>query len=249
MSATAVIIRGIKSRLRANGTSYRDLAQQIGVSEPTVKRDLSKGKFSLQRLDRICEFLGVEVSDLLQPLEHTELTELSQDQERALVENPKLILITYLVVNDWKFEEIVATFKLDENELVNVLLKLDRLRIVDFRPPTRMRKLTARNFSWRRDGPVHDFFIRKVVPDFFNAGFDTPGDEFKFMVATLSVTSLQRLQSWIRRVAAEFEQLAHQDARLPLEKRDGCTVVLAMSSWEFSEFSKLRRTPKGGKKK
>jgi transcriptional regulator with XRE-family HTH domain len=117
MGATAIIIRGIKSRLRANGISYRALARQIGVSEPTVKRDLSRGKFSLERLDRICEIL-------------------------------------------------------------------------------------------------------------------------------LSAASMLRLQSSIRRVAAEFEQLAHQDARLPLERRDGCTVILAMSSWEFSEFSKLRRAPR-----
>jgi DNA-binding Xre family transcriptional regulator len=249
MSASAVIVRGIKSRLRASGTSYRALAARIGVSEPTIKRDLSRGKFSLDRLDKICEFLGVEVGDLLQPSDHTALTELSEEQERALVDNPKLLLVTYLAVNDWKFAEIVATFRLDENELVNLLLKMDRLRIVDFRPPTRMRKLTARNFSWRKDGPVHDFFIRRVIPEFFNARFDAPGDEFRFMGGTLAPASLLRMQSALRRVADEFEQLTHQDTRLPLDKRDGCTVILAMSSWEFSEFSKLRRTPKGGPKK
>jgi transcriptional regulator with XRE-family HTH domain len=248
MSATAVIIRGIKSRLRANGISYKALAEQIGVSEPTVKRDLSRGKFSLERLDKICEVLGVEVTDLLQPAEQAALTELSEEQEQALVANPKLLLVTYLVINDWKFADILSTFRLDDNELVSILLKMDRLRIVDFRPPTRMRKLTARNFSWRKDGPVHGFFIRRVIPEFFSARFDSPGDEFRFMGGTLAPASMLRLQSSIRRIASEFEQLAHQDIRLPLERRDGCTVILAMSSWEFSEFSKLRRTPKGARK-
>ncbi len=248
MSATAIIVRGIKSRLRANGMSYRELAQLIGVSEPTVKRDLSRGKFSLERLDAICEALGVEVTDLLQPASKAALTELSEEQEQALVANPKLLLVTYLVVNDWKFSEIVATFRLDENELVSVLLKMDRLRIVDFRPPTRMRKLTARNFSWRKDGPVHAYFIRSVIPEFFNARFDGSGDEFRFMAGTLAPASVLRLQSAIQRVAAEFEQLTHQDIRLPLEQRDSCTVILATRSWEFSEFSKLRRAPRGAQK-
>jgi transcriptional regulator with XRE-family HTH domain len=248
MSATAIIVRGIKSRLRANGMSYRELAQLIGVSEPTVKRDLSRGRFSLERLDSICEALGVEVTDLLQPAGQAVLTQLSAEQEQALVANPKLLLVTYLVVNDWKFAEIVATFRLDENELVNILLKMDRLRIVDFRPPTRMRKLTARNFGWRKDGPVHDYFIRSVIPEFFNARFDGSGDEFRFMAGTLAPASVLRLQSSIQRVAAEFEQLTHQDIRLPLEQRDSCTVILATRSWEFSEFSKLRRAPKGARK-
>jgi len=248
MSATAIIVRGVKSRLRANGMSYRELADRIGVSEPTIKRDLSRGNFSLERLDKICETLGVEVTDLLQPAENAALTELSAEQEQALVANPKLLLVTYLVVNDWKFSEIVATFRLDENELVNILLKMDRLRIVDFRPPTRMRKLTARNFSWRKDGPVHEYFIRNVIPEFFNARFDGPGDEFRFMAGTLTPASVLRLQSSVQRVAAEFEQLTHQDSRLPLERRDGCTVIMATRKWEFSEFSKLRRTPRSLRK-
>jgi hypothetical protein len=84
---------------------------------PTVKRDLSRGKFSLERLDKICEVLGVEVNDLIQPADSSPLTELSDEQEQALVANPKLLLVTYLVINDWKFNEIVSTFQIDENEL------------------------------------------------------------------------------------------------------------------------------------
>jgi DNA-binding Xre family transcriptional regulator len=247
MSATTILVRGVKTRLRVQAISYKELAAQLGVSEPTVKRDLSRGKFSLERLDKICEVLGVEVNDLIQPADSSPLTELSDEQEQALVANPKLLLVTYLVVNDWKFNEIVSTFQLDENELVKVVLKMDRLRIVDFRPPTRMRKLTSRNFSWRKDGAVHEYFIRRVIPEFFGARFDSPSDEFRFMGGTLAPSSMMRMQASIRRLASEFEQLAHQDGKLPLRDRDGCTVILAMNSQEFSEFSKLRRVPKGAR--
>jgi hypothetical protein len=58
----------------------------------------------------------------------------------------------------------------------------------------------------------------------------------------LSATSLHRFKAGIERLASEFEELAHQDARLPLADRDGCTAVLALRSWEFSEFTQLRRT-------
>lgn len=241
MSSTSIIVRGIKTRLKTRGMRYRELAELIGVSEPTIKRDLGRGNFSLERLDRICDALGVGVADLVQPEESSPLTELSEQQEQALATNPRALVVTYLIVNDWKFDEIVSTFQFDANELVSVLLKLDKLRIVDFRPPNRMRKLTARNFSWRKDGAVQEFFIRRVIPEFFNAQFDTQGDEFRFVAGMLSRGSMLRLQASLRRVAAEFEQLAHQDARLPLADRDGCSAILALRSWEFSEFSKLRR--------
>ena len=245
MSGSAVLVKGIKTRLKAQGISYRRLAELIGISETTVKRDLARGNFSLQRLDLICDALGVSVADLVQPVDHAPMTELSERQEQALVTNPRALVVTYLIVNDWKFDEIVSAFQLDENELISILLKLDELRIVDFHPPKRMRKLTARNFSWRKDGAVQDYFLRRVIPEFFNARFDSQGDEFRFVGGLLSSSSMLRLQASIRRFADEYEQLAHQDARLPLEERHGWSAILALRLWEYSEFSKLRRDKPG----
>jgi transcriptional regulator with XRE-family HTH domain len=251
MSGSATLVRAIKIRLKAHGMSYRELGRLIGISEPTVKRDLARGNFSLQRLDRICEALGISVSELLQPAETAPLTELSEQQEQALAADPQVLVITYLLVNDWKFDEIVAIFQLTDNQLVSFLLKLDKLRIIEFRPPKRIRKLTARNFSWRKDGAVQGYFLRRVIPEFFDARFDAQGDEFRFVGGLLSASSVLRLQASIRRFAAEYEQLAHEDARLPFEQLNSCSAILALRSWEFSEISKLRRdkTARGSKNK
>ena len=244
MSDSTTLVAGIKLRLRAQGLSYSDLAKRLGLSEPTVKRDLSRGKFTLSRLDRICEALGVDLVDLLQPPAIASLTELSEAQEQALVANPQLLVVTYLVVNNWKISEIVNTFRLDHGELSVLLSKLDRLRIIDFHPPVRIKKLTGRNFEWRKDGPVHAYFIERVCPEFFNSRFEAAGDEFRFVAGMLSEASLLRLRASLRHVASEFETLAQQDARLPLEERDGATAILALRSWEYSEFAKLRRAPR-----
>jgi len=244
LSNSTTLVAGIKLRLRAQGLSYSDLAKRLGLSEPTVKRDLSRGKFTLARLDLICEALGVDIVDLLQPPGNAPLTELSEVQEQALVANPKLLVVTYLVVNDWKMSEIVNAFQLDQSELAVLLTKLDRLRIIDYRPPVRIKKLTGRNFEWRKDGPVHAYFIERVCPEFFKSHFETAGDEFRFVAGMLSEASLLRLRTSLRHLASEFETLAQQDARLPLDERDGATAILALRSWEYSEFAKLRRAPR-----
>lgn len=242
MTASGALLRAIKSALRLRGLAYRDLAKLLGVSEPTVKRDLSKGRFSLRRLDQICAALGLTLADLLQPPEEQELvTELSEAQELALVSQPRNFVVTYLLVNDWKFREITEAFRMDENELIEILLRLDRLKIIDYRPPHRVRKLTARNFSWRKDGPVHSFFVTRFVPEFFQSAFDGVGDAFRFVGGTLSAGSLSQFKAALERLAVHFEELARGDARLPLEKRDGCSAILAVRSWEFSEFTRLRR--------
>jgi transcription initiation factor IIE alpha subunit len=67
------------------------------------------------------------------------VTELAETQESALVSAPKVLVVMCLLVNDWKFQDIIAALQMEENELVNILLRLDRLRIIDYRPPRPVR--------------------------------------------------------------------------------------------------------------
>jgi len=243
MGTATSIVGAIKQQLRLQGITYQALARRLKVSEPTVKRDLARGDFSLSRLEQICNVLGMTISQLadMQPSRDMLLTRLTEQQERALTTNPKLLLLTYLIVNQWKLDEITNTFRFGENDLVSLLIALDQLGIVRFRPPRRVQLLTARNFSWRKDGPVHEFFLQRVVPEYLRARFDGPGDEFHFVGGTLSQASLSRFKSSLNRLAAEFEELARRDAKLPLTERNGCTALLAVRNWEFSEFTRLRR--------
>jgi transcriptional regulator with XRE-family HTH domain len=247
MTATAPLLRAIKVTLRARGLTYRRLAELLSISEATVKRDLSKGQFSLRRLDEICTALGLTLNDLMQqPEGHELVTQLSEAQEIALISQPRYFVVTYLLVNDWKFKEITEAFRMDENQLIEILLRLDQLRIIEYRPPHRVRKLTARNFAWRKDGPVQKFFVARFVPEFFQSTFEGPGDAFRFVAGTLCAASMAQFKASLERLAVEFEQLARTDARLPLADRDGCSAILAVRTWEFSEFTRLRRV--GAKK-
>jgi transcriptional regulator with XRE-family HTH domain len=222
---SADLVNAIKSRLRAQGITYQALARHLKLSEPTVKRDLARGDFSLKRLDDICDVLGVTLADLAneEPARDSRITKLTDTQERALT------------------AEITGAVEVSENDLVKSLLRLDEIGIVRFRPPRGVQLLTARNFSWRKDGPVHAFFLQRLVPDYFKTRFDGPGDDFYFVAGSLSAASQARFKSTLNRVTAEFEELARQDARLPVSQRHGCAAILALRDWRFSEFARYRR--------
>ncbi len=243
MRSSALITQALRARLRQRGMTYRQLADLLCVSEPTVKRDLSRGNFSLHRLDAMCDALGTTLDEIIsgRPDDSAAVTQLDARQERALVREPALLLITYLLNNNWKLAEIEESFALDENELVNLLLKLDALRIVEFRPPRRIRKLTARNFSWRKDGPVHDFFIGRIAPEFLGGQFDQPFDQLHFLGGTLTFASAMRLREVLARLVDDFDETARQDSRAPLATRNGHSLLVAFRQWEYSEFTKLRR--------
>jgi transcriptional regulator with XRE-family HTH domain len=241
--STTVIVDSIKRRLKAQGITYQVLAKKLSLSEPTIKRDLTRGDFTLKRLDEICDILGVTVADLAndESARGPKITRFTDAQERALTADPKLVLLTYLLVNRWSTDEIMNAVDLDENAVVRALLALDAIGIVKFRPPRGVQLLTARNFTWRKDGPMHDFFLQRVVPDYFRAPFDGAGDEFLFVAGSLSEASRARLKTSLNRVASEFEDLARQDARLPVTARHGCAAILGLRDWRFSEFARYRR--------
>jgi transcriptional regulator with XRE-family HTH domain len=245
--STSFIVDAIKRHLKAQGITYRALARRLRVSEPTVKRDLTRGDFSLKRLDEICNILGMTVADLANEESPRDLriTRFTDKQERALTSDPKLVLLTYLLVNRWPLDDITRAVEFGANDLVRLLLNLDEIGIVKFRPPRGVQLLTARNFAWRKDGPVHEFFLQRVIPDYFRAPFDGAGDEFYFLAGTLSQASRTRFKSALNRITAEFEDLARQDARLPTAERHGCTAILALRDWRFSEFARYRRKPAG----
>lgn len=243
MSSVTSIIEAIKRQLRAQGITYQALARQLKVSEPTVKRDLARGDFTLSRLQEICGVLGVTIADLAndEPAREQRITQFTDEQERALTSDARLVLVTYLLVNRWSLDDIAESIELSENDVVVLLLQLDKIGIVKFRPPRGVQLLTARNFSWRKDGPVHKFFLERVVPEYFRMRFDGAGDEFYFVAGSLTPASRARFKSSLNRLTAEFEDLARQDSRLPVSERDGCTAILALRDWQFSEFTRFRR--------
>ena len=59
------IILGLKRGLRSRGITYAMLARRISLSEPSVKRILSRGSLSLPRLERICEATGISMEELV----------------------------------------------------------------------------------------------------------------------------------------------------------------------------------------
>ena len=64
MSGSHQLRAAIKQQLKARNLHYADLALAIGLSEASVKRLLSRGGITLERLDAICEFLGTDVYEL-----------------------------------------------------------------------------------------------------------------------------------------------------------------------------------------
>jgi DNA-binding Xre family transcriptional regulator len=237
------LVDELKRHLRRQGVTYAQLASDLGISESSVKKMFSRHNFTAKRFEQICNRVGLELSDLVELMNERReyLTELTPEQEDALLANPKLLLLTYLLINGWKLPEITTQFDVDGAEIDRLMIHLHRAKLIELLPFNRFRLLTARNFTWRKDGPVQQLFRALVQREFLASDFSGNHETLRFVGGTLSTASMLQMQQSIDRVAREFDELSRRDAALPLADRHGCGAVFALRPWEFSVFSKLRR--------
>ena len=125
--------------------------------------------FMLSRLDDICEFAGIEFADLARAVEARDslLTQLPPEQEKELADDAKLMLLAVASIHDLTFEQIIGSYQLTETELIGLLTRLDRLKLVELQANNRIKPLVARVFTWLPQGPIQMFFLRPGAGGFF----------------------------------------------------------------------------------
>jgi len=173
MSETNQLIAAIKKQLKSQGLTYRDLAQKLQISEPSVKRILASSRMTVDRLVQISNILGFTLEELskeantLQP----RLNTLTEKQEKEIVSDAKLLMIAVCALNHWTMEEIVAIYNISKSECIKYLLKLDSLRIVELLPNNRIRIIVARDFDWLPFGPIRKYFKERGMQYFLGSDF------------------------------------------------------------------------------
>ena len=244
MSTTADLIRVLKAELKSAGITYAALAAQLGMAESSVKRMFAQGDMPLSRIDAICRVLRTDFAELSRRLadEQPARTELTQEQERAVVADRRLLLAAICCLSQWTFEQMLASYRYEPAELVGLLLQLDRLGIIELREHNRYRLKVSKTFRWRPHGPVMHYFRDNALLDYFAGGFDGPGEGVLLVHGSISRALAPAFQERMQRVAQDFAQQHLADQKLPLQEREGYTVLLAMRSWEFEAFASMRRT-------
>ena len=243
MSSTAALIATLKAELKAAGLTYADLARELRMAESSIKRMFAKGDMPLTRIDEIARVLKTDFAELArrvadaQPLRR----ELTDEQERAVVADRKLLLVAICCLSQWSFEQIVSSYTISEAETVKCLAKLDRLGIIELRPLNRYRLRVAKTLRWRPNGPVMRYFREHVVGDYFSGGFDGDGEMLTLVHGQIGSGLAESFNQRLARIAQDFAQQHVADQKLPTEHKRPYTIVVGMRSWLFSVFRDLKR--------
>lgn len=243
MSA-AFVFEGLKMHLKARGMTYADVARALQISEATVKRIFAIRNCTLERLDSLCELVQVDLAELARgmPRESRLVNRLTQAQEEELMSDPALLLVAVCALQQMRVEDMVETYRLTDAQCLELLLRLERIGILELHEKNRIRLRISRTFSWIPDGPIMRY-VRSQMADFFDHTFGAAGELMRLISVRVSAEAQVALLRQIEQIAREYNEQHNADARLPLEQRQPVSVLLAVRSWEPLLFKALRRAP------
>lgn len=243
MSSISRLFDVLRAELKAQGLTYRELAERLGLSESSVKRLFSERDMTLSRLGQVCDAAGLSIEDVLARAAQAraELTQLTLEQERALVADPKLLLAAICCLSQWRYEQILDIYDLQPTEVVTALARLDRLGLIALRPGNRYRLLVGRGFHWRPQGPIMRFLRQHVLDEYFNATFDERGEVLLTVHGQLTPAGAEDVALRVGQLASLFAQRQRDDQAQSGADCTGYTLIVGLRSFELKAFTAMRR--------
>jgi len=241
LKQTSALMQTLKRQLKSQGKTYQDVAIHLGLSEVSIKRLFNEGQISVSRLECICDYIDLSLIELMQltDFEQTKIHCLSAEQEREIVADLLLLLVSICIVNGYTFDEILNQYDISDTECIRKLAILDRIKIIELLPNNRIKLKISANFSWLANGPIQQFFQQCVKEEFFHCRFNQTTEKLQVINGLLSAASNAEIQKSMQRLVSEFVELKKSDSDLAMEQKHGTTLVVAIRQWNSSLFKSL----------
>ncbi|MBL4622930.1 MAG: helix-turn-helix domain-containing protein [Immundisolibacteraceae bacterium] len=243
MSQVTELIDTLKRLLRQRGLTYAMVGAGLGLSEASIKRGFASRSFTLERVVAICDLLEVPLAEVArQASAKPAQDQLSLQQEQSLVAEPQLLLVFFLLLNDYTASMISDEYQLTELGTQQLLHRLDQMGLIGLLPQNRVQLRVSRQLTWQPSGPIRALFDAQVKNEFLQAEFDGIGDQMMFLSGMLTDASVQLLQRRLLTLVSEFNGLLKEDGLQPIERRRGFSLLLATRNWTFSLFDQYKRS-------
>ncbi|MCW8127128.1 helix-turn-helix domain-containing protein [Microbulbifer halophilus] len=231
----------LKQVLKAQGIRYRDLADLMQTSEPTIKRLFQDQDCKLSRLIDICDVLGISFSDLMELASKTpiEPTTLSLATEQALAADPGLMAFFMLLVSEINLEAIARQNQLSRSDLYLYLRELEKLGLIRLGRNDSIHFAVKRPIRWRLDGPLHHTLVR-VNQRFVKEALSSHGTgHFPFYSASrlFSEYSIRQLNEEVGRLYQRFQQQAALDQMFyPVDQLTPFKMVSTIAPFDIPRY-------------
>lgn len=226
----ARLLGALKLVLRQKGIRQLQLADELNVSEATVRRYLSGQGLTLHVLSQICQIADIRIVDLAEMAHNDQdglIHRLSLKQEQGVAENVMCAFLFYLLRYGWAPDEVKAECGLSDAQLIMHLTKLDRLGLIRLMPNNKVRLLTVKYPDWHKGGPVRRTFDRTARNLFQSIDYNGPEAIWEMETLKLSRASKLQLDLLMKDFVGAVRALALDDRRQQRAQTEWHCIIAA----------------------
>jgi DNA-binding Xre family transcriptional regulator len=231
------IMNIIKQRASLQGVTQQDLSKELKVSLITIKRWYAGKGLKISNLEALCNKLSINISEIISLASENSLKTFyyTQAQEEALAHEPKLLALFDLLIGGFTLTRIKKKYKIDDKMLTALLLKLDRIKLIELGANNKVKLLVEGEPAWNPTGALAKKFRMQMITEFL--GTHDRGQSKFFIHDYLSADVEQ-----IKKKVNELEQyMLHSNSRARLNPLEATSYgsYLQIKEYEWNVRSNL----------
>lgn len=163
-----LILSTLRRILKKKNMTYAVIAQEIGVTEVTIKRFFTGDDVSLKRLLQICDAVDMTLADVMTlALGKTENTfTLTEDQEQFLAENEDTFYFFTLLLEGMGLSQLKANYHLSDSQIQHFLQNLEQLDLLEMLPCGSYRLRVKGLMAWQKNGLLQKKYMEQRHIDY-----------------------------------------------------------------------------------
>lgn len=237
------VFKVLQDALRARRMTYADLAEVMGVSEPTIKRIFAARDCKLSRIIEICEALDLSLSDVTDNAarQRTEAISLPMSTELSLAADPPLFYFLILLRDLRAPDYIAGLMDLSPDQFHAMGMALERLGLAEVDAGNKIRLLSHAPIRFRPNGPLLPL-LREINLRFIAKGVTnpaTPADHFFTVSRRMRNESAQEIRRDVEALTEKIAELARQDQLVARE--DQLKPFKISGFWGVVDFAGLMK--------
>jgi transcriptional regulator with XRE-family HTH domain len=148
---TKLLLGELKRIIKAQGYNYKDISKALKMSESGFKKLINSEDCSLSKVEKICNFIGIRMTDLFRSIEELQLEEVSFSKGQELFfesERVGFLLFWLLVYERRSLVESQKLLNLEEKKMWSLLRKMDVLNLIKVLPGDRLGLPRPQGIKW-----------------------------------------------------------------------------------------------------
>lgn len=155
----------IKVLLKKHGHSYKELAQALNLSEGAIKQLMTKGSFTIERLQAVAHWFGLSLLEFMQMSldAHSKPHRLSVEQEEILLGFPLSIWLLFLLGSGFSLAAAKNRMKIQEKSFYKALYTLEKAGFVEVMSGDRIRMKSRAPYRFNKEGSIEKRLRKKYL--------------------------------------------------------------------------------------